>query len=248
MRVISLVVTSVLWLSGSAFAQDWDNYVNTQDGFSVNFPGAPRVTETTFKSEYGADLPARVYTAARGPERYSVTVADYSQAPRLLDEKAKTTCPKDYADERACGLNNAGRGYWKEDIGGALLWGTYEFVKRDAKVTHLAWAWQDLVEGHELQLLNNADQSLTFAFVTMHQNRLYILEGTVPKGSPVPGLFQQSLGFVDKEGRGVRYQSVYSNMHAEYPKDFPGQPPRTGQGGGRGRGGAPPAAPEGTGR
>ena len=176
----------------------------------------------------------------------SVTVADYSQAPRLLDERAKTTCPKDFQDERACGLNNAGRGYWKEDIGGALLWATYAFIKRDATITHLAWAWQDLVEGHEIQLTNSADQSRTFAFIAMHQNRLYILEGTVPKGYPPPALFQQSLGFVDKEGRGVRYQSVYSNMHAEYPKDFPGQPLRTGQGGGRGA--TPPAAPQGAGR
>jgi hypothetical protein len=34
---------------------------------------------------------------------------------------------------------------------------------------------------------------------------------------------------------------VYSNMHAEFPKDFPAQPNRTGQGG-RGAGPAAPAA------
>jgi hypothetical protein len=246
MRVALMVVASVLSLSVSAFGQDWTEYANTEDGFKVVFPGSPTVMETTFTSEYGADLPARVYSVTRGPERYQVIVADYSQAPRLLDEKAKITCPKDFQDERACGLNLAGRGYWKEDIGGALLWATYGFIKRNATITHLAWAWQDLVEGHELQLTNNADQSRTFAFVTMHQNRLYILEGTVPKGYPPPALFQQSMGFVDKEGRGVRYQSVYSNMHAEFPDVFPAQPQRTGQGGGRG--GAPAAAPQGTGR
>jgi hypothetical protein len=247
MRVTTLVFASVLLLSGSAFAQDWGQYINKEDGFSVDFPGTPRVTETTFQSEYGLDLPARVYSVARGSERYSLTVVDYTQAPRLLDEKAKITCPKDFPDERACGLINAGRGYWKEEIGGAILWATYAFVKRDARVTHLAWAWQDLVEGHELQLINNADQSRTFAFVTMHQNRLYILEATVPGAYPPPGLFQQSMGFVDKDGRGVRYQSVYSNMHAEYPDAFPGQPLRTGQGAGRG-GGAPAATPQGAGR
>ena len=47
----------------------------------------------------------------------------------------------------------------------------------------------------------------------MHQNRLYILEGTVPAGMPPPGLFQQSLGFVDKDGRRIRYESTYSNMY-----------------------------------
>ena len=245
MRVAIMVVVSALSLSVSAFGQEWTEYINKEDGFRVQFPGSPSVMETTFKSEYGADLPARIYSVTRGPERYQVTVADYSQAPRLLDENAKITCPEGLKDERACGLNNAGRGYWKEDIGGALLWGTYGFIKRNATITHLAWAWQDLVEGHELQLTNNADQSRTFAFVTMHQNRLYILEGTVPKGYPPPALFQQSMGFVDKEGRGVRYQTVYSNMHAEYPDAFPGKPQRTGQGRG---GGAPAAAPQGTGR
>ena len=244
MRVLILVISSILSLTGPAVAQEWEEYTNKDDGFRVNFPGSPTVMETTYKSEYGADLPARVFSATRGRERYSVTVADYREAQRLLDEKAKQTCPKDFADERACGLNNAGRGYWKEDIGGALLWATYGFLKRDAKLTHLAWAWQDLVEGHELSLVNNADQSLTFVHIAMHQNRLYIVEGTAPKGSPVPGLFQQSLGFVDKDGRGVRYQSVYSNMHAEFPKDFPGQPNRTGQGGGRGAG--PAATPSAT--
>ena len=249
MRVTTLVFAvfaSGLSLSASAFAQDWGEYINKDDGFRVDFPGPPTVTETTFKSEYGVDLPARVYRVVRGPERYSITVADYTQAPRLLDEKAKTTCPKDVPDERACGLANAGRGYWKEEIGGALLWATYAFVQRDARVTHMAWAWQDLVEGHELQLTNNADRSRTFAFVTMHQNRLYILEATVPAAYPPPGLFQQSMGFVDKDGRGIRYQSVYSNLHAEYPEAFPGQPRRTGQGGGGGA--APAAAPPGTGR
>ncbi|MSO83110.1 MAG: hypothetical protein EXQ53_07415 [Acidobacteria bacterium] len=241
MRVITLVVASVLLSAGSAFAQDWAQYINKDDGFSVDFPGAPRVTETTFKTEYGLDLPARVYRVVRGPERYSVTVADYTQAPRLLDEKAKTTCPAGFSDERACGLVNAGRGYWKEEIGGAITWATFAFLQRDARVTHLAWAWQDLVEGHELQLTNNADRSRTFAFVTMHQNRLYIAEATVPAAYPPPGLFQQSMGFVDKDGRGVRYQSVYSNMHAEFPEAFPGKPNRTGQG--RGGGAAAPAPP-----
>ena len=237
MRVTPLVLALVLSTSGSAFAQDWDLYTNKDDGFKVDFPGQPRVTETTFKSEYGADLPAHVYSAARGQERYSVTVVDYNQAARLLDEKAKLTCRE--GDERSCGLTLAGRGYWKEDIGGALLWATYGFLKRDAKLTHLAYAWQDLVWGHELQMAN-PDGSRTFAFIAMHKNRLYILEGMTPKGSPPPSLFQQSMGYVDKDGNGIRYQSVYSNMYAEFPDVFPGQPRLTGQGGG-GRGLAPAA-------
>jgi hypothetical protein len=89
-----------------------------------------------------------------------------------------------------------------------------------------------MVEGHLIQLTNNSDQSRTFAYVAMHENKLYILEGTVPKGYPEPGLFQQSLGWVDKDGNGIRYQSIYSNAYhgmGVYPP-----PPRAG-----GRGGGP---------
>lgn len=241
MRVTSLVFALALSLSGSAFAQEWTEYINKEDGFRVDFPGPPTVTQTTFKSEYGADLPARVYTVVRGAERYSITVADYRNIQKIADERAKATCPTTFGDERACGLVNAGRGYWKEELAGAMLHAVYAFITRDARVTHLAWAWQDLIEGLELQLTNNADQSRTFAHVSMHKNRLYIVEGTVARNAPPPGLFQQSMGYVDEEGRSVRYQSVYSNLYAEWPKDFPAQPRRTGQGG---DGGAPAAAPQ----
>jgi hypothetical protein len=240
MRVCTVGFALTLSFVASASAQGWTEYINREDGFRVDFPGQPTVAQTTYKSEYGLDLPARVYSVVAGPDRYSITVVDYPNIQKLADERAKATCPTNFADERACGLANAGRGYWKEELGGALLYATYGFIKRDAKVTHLAWAWQDLVEGHEIQLTNNSDQSKTFAFVTMHQNRLYILEGTVPANYPPPGLFQQSMGFIDQDGRGVRYQSVYSNLRAEWPNDFPAQPQRTGQGG-RGAGPAAPA-------
>lgn len=93
----------------------------------------------------------------------------------------------------------------------------------------------DLVEGHQLQLTNIADKSRTFASIYMHENRLYIMEGTVPAGYPEPALFQQSLGFIDKDGNGIRYQTRYVN-------GLP-PPPRAGRGGGQ----AGPASPNGAG-
>lgn len=245
MRLITAVCAVLIVFSSSAFAQEWTEYISKEDGFRIGFPGQPTITNTTFKSEYGAELPARVYSVVRGPDRYSITVADYRDIQRLADERAKKTCPANFGDERSCGLANAGRGYWKEELGGALLHAMYSFISRDAKVTHIAWAWQDLIEGIELQLTNNADKSVTFAYISMHKNRLYVAEGTVPGNYPPPGLFQQSMGYVDEEGRGVRYQSVYSNLYAEWGKDFPAQPQRTGQGGGRGAGpgATPPGAP-----
>jgi len=142
----------------------------------------------------------------------------------------------------AAGAAALGPGYWRHDERGALLYATFKLLQRDAKLTDLAWEWQDMVEGHNIQL-TNADGSRTFAYVSMHANRLYILEGTVPKGAPVPGLFQQSLGYVDKDGNGIRYQIIYSNSYhgmGVYPV------PTTGGGGqGRGAGAGAPAPPAG---
>ena len=104
----------LLSVSGSAFAQEWAEYQNIQDGFKVDFPGQPKVTPITWKSEHNFMLPTRVYSVDR-------------------------------------------------------------------------------------------------AFIGMHQMKLYVVEGTVPKGYPPPALFQTSLGWVDKDGKGIRYRTIYNN-------------------------------------
>ena len=112
-------------------------------------------------------------------------------------------------------------------------------MQRDAKTTYFVWNFVDLVEGHQIQLTNNADKSRTFAGVYMHENKLYIIEGTVPAGYPEPGLFQQSLGWLDENGVGLRYQTYYSNSYPPPPRVV-----RTaGQGLGQGRIDAPGATP-----
>jgi hypothetical protein len=167
-----------LSLLSPASAQPWSEFVSLEDGFTVNFPGEPQVVETTYMSEYGAELPARVYSVARAEERYSMTVVDYGPVEELLTAKS-SECP--------------------------------EF---DAEITHYMWNFVDLVEGHQLQLTNRGDRSRTFVSIYMHEDRLYILEGTVPAGYPEPGLFQQSLGFVDADGNRVRYRDYYDNDYA----------------------------------
>jgi hypothetical protein len=238
MHLISVVAATLILASvAPAFAQEWAEFVSREDGFRVNFPAEPKVTQATYTSEYGADLSARVYSTARGEERYSMTVVDYRPIEKLLTERAKK-CPP-YADERCTGIGagaTVGLGYWKTDIRGALVWASWQFMQRDVKVTHYMWNFIDLVEGHQLQLTNNVDRSRTFVAIYMHENRLYIMEGTVPAGYPEPGLFQQSLGFVDKDGNGIRYQDYYDN-------DYP--PPLLNRGRGAGAraggGGAVPA-------
>ena len=79
-------------LSTAAFAQEWTEFASREDGFSTNFPGAPTITQSTYRSQFGADLPARIYTATQGRSRFSVTVVDYRSIEKILTEKAKA-CP-----------------------------------------------------------------------------------------------------------------------------------------------------------
>ncbi len=225
MRLRSMVISAcVLSLSGPASAQEWKEYASRQDGFTANFPGEPTITETTYKSEFGADLPARVYSASLGPSRFSMTVVDYSRIEPILIEKSKS-CPP--GAETCLGNQNAlsstGAGYWRADLAGAVIYATWTFMQRDAKMTHFLWTNMDLVGGHQLQMTNNKDRSRTQAGIYMHQNKLYILEGTAPEGYPEPGLFDQSLGWIDENGRPFRYTSLYVN-------GFPAPQRRTGSG------------------
>jgi hypothetical protein len=229
-RLVLVLAAFALCVSGPASAQDWIEYISKADFFSVNFPGEPKVQEIKYRSEYGYDLPARVYSAESGRSRYSATVVDYSGIEKLGIEKSKT-CPQENV-ENCIGAATNGLGYWRMDLRGALVYASWKYLQRtDAKVTNYAFENIDLVEGHRLQV-TNADQSLTRVGIFMHQDRLYIIEGTVPKGYPEAGSFQYSLRFNDKDGihRQVRYQDFYSNVYPPPPRvergPGPAQPDR----------------------
>lgn len=226
MRVTMSVFALVLALAVPALAQDWIEYQNIQDGFKINFPGQPKITETTWTSEFGYKLPARVYSADLPQEKYTLTVIDYSGIEQQ-GEARKKACPA--GAEPCIGSDLSGGGYWKHDVRGMLIFATSKYLKGNGKVTHYLWNHQDLVEGAELQI-TNTDESRTLVFVSAHKMKLYVMEGTVAKGRPEPGLFQNSMGWVDEKGQGVRYQAIYANQfHAL--EDVP--PPPVARRGGR---------------
>jgi hypothetical protein len=201
--------------AGPVQAQEWVEYVSRADFFSINFPANPTIEEFRYTSEYGGTFPARVYRSDQGTSRYAITVVDYRDAERIHTERAKA-CPPD-GHTGCSGAPYTGVGSWKTDVRGAIDFATAAFLKRDAKVSFFGWSFVDLVEGRQLQL-TNADGSRTFAAIYMHEDRLYILEATVPRGLPAPGFFQQSLGFVDSAGKGIRYQGIYSNGFPAPPR------------------------------
>ncbi len=211
MRLIRLIPAAfVLCMSGPAFGQGWIDYASRADFFSVNFPGQPKVQDIRYTSEYEAVFPARVHSYEDGPNRYSITVVDYTDAERIHAARARN-CPPDAHSGCAGEAEGAqGLGSWKYDLRGALDYASWKLMQRDAKLTFFVWGVIDRVEGRQLHF-TNADRSRTFVAIHMHENRLYILEATVPPGAPEPGLFQQSLQFLDKDGKSVRYEAIYSN-------------------------------------
>jgi len=223
-RHVSLIGAAlVLCATELALAQGlgltWKEFVSRQDFFSINFPGEPTVETITYPTEYRITLPGRVYRHQSPGGRFSVTVVDYTDAIKLHLERNKK-CQAAGGDGDQCQDDGP------EEMRGVLVFASWNFMSREGvKLTHYAHYNSDRVEGHEIHL-TNSDGSRTFAVVHMHENRLYILEATVPRGAPAPGLFQISVRFLDKEFRPVRYEwdgtRLYSNG---YPP-----PPRTGQG------------------
>ena len=57
----------------------------------------PKVTETTWKSQMDYTLPARVYSADRGREHYSLTVVDYSGLEQQGIERAENVSARQRA-------------------------------------------------------------------------------------------------------------------------------------------------------
>ncbi|MBI2186882.1 MAG: hypothetical protein HYU37_07120 [Acidobacteria bacterium] len=214
---LSTVMAAAFFLSVAvpAFPQEWIQYKSLDDRFTCNFPEQPTVTQTTYTSQFGAALPARVYTATQGQSRYSLTVVDYSPLEQILGERAKS-CPA--GDERCNGgMGTSGPGYSGADYIGALLYATWQFTQRDAVLTQLIFNSTYGVYGHQLHLTNR-DGSRTLAALYMHDRRLYIVEGTVPEGYPEPALFQTSLAWIDEHGNPLRYDGLYHHAFPSPPR------------------------------
>ena len=208
MRTIPLIAAALsLTLAEPTLA--WIDYQSQTDHFSINFPDEPEIREIEYRSEQGLMLPARVYSHDDGTSRYVVTVVDFANTEAKHDA-GLASCRARLGDGDSC--NNP----WDTELRGAIVHASWNLMRNAAEVTHFSYHFTDLVEGHQIQLTNE-DESRTFAAVYMHENRLYIMEGTVPAGYPEPGLFQQSLGFIDVNGARIRYRSIYSNAFPAPP-------------------------------
>ena len=146
-------------------------------------------------------------------------MVDYTETERLLAERSERT------GERLRGDDVPG------DILGAVAYAAWNIRKQGGEVTYDSWAHYDRIYGHQLQI-TNPDRSRTYAGIFFHARRLYILEATVPPGSPPPGLFQQSLNILDEDGWRVRYNfeidenGEIHRIRTEPRERWSGDPPR----------------------
>jgi hypothetical protein len=203
MRITSVLTAScVLLLLQPISAQDWVEYVNRADRFTVPAPGEPKVETITWDSEYGGRFPGRIYSWTQGRTRYSVTVVDYSESERIHSELKHIA----YS-----GGPGPGGVYWLVDIVGSVAYAAMKYrQKPGVQVTYDAFHYIEFVPGIELQI-TNADATRTYAGLYLHENRLYILDATAPRSEAPPIIFQQSFGFLDMGGNPVRYRPFYVN-------------------------------------
>jgi len=185
------LAAAALTLLVPAVAFGWIEYRNMTDLFSVNFPREPDVSEFDYVSEYGAHIPGRVYAVEDNGSRHSVTVIDYNDTEDRYHDIADKTDDTNLHT------------MWIYDQRGAIAFEAAK-LRRRGEVLYDGWHHIDRIEGLNL-VLGHADGSTTYAGLYLHARRLYILEATVPAGAPPQGLFQQSLAFLDEDGKQIRY-------------------------------------------
>jgi hypothetical protein len=81
MRLVARALATVLlFASAPVLAQGWSEYRNTEEGFLVNMPGEPRAETIRYTTESGASVPARLFFAAEGMNRYTMTVVNLASS------------------------------------------------------------------------------------------------------------------------------------------------------------------------
>jgi hypothetical protein len=211
------------WLVTSAplSAQDWVTTTVTEDGFRANFPGQPTVEAISYETEFRLQLPGRVYRAADALGRYSTTVVDYRDVQHLHDERSATCLAARGANQQD---GDTCQNDFVMEVAGAMDHAAAAFLQRDGvKITHYGTYFLDMVTGRLIQL-TNPDRSRTYVAIHQHAGRLYIHEATVPAAMPEPILFEQSLAWVDGEGRSIRYRTLYTEGYADWKFPQPAPP------------------------
>lgn len=194
MRTVKTVgLLLLLSVPGLGIAQGWILYEDQEHSFIINFPREPDIRDFDYDSEYGATYPARTYFVEEGDSLHALTVIDFRDGEGKYEELPDKT------DEATVAA------LWLYDQRGSIPHEAAKLRQRGGEILYDNWHHIDLVEGLQL-VIANPDGSHTYAGLYLEKNRLYMLEATVPEGTPPQSLFQQSLGFTDESGNRIRYR------------------------------------------
>jgi hypothetical protein len=169
----------VLLLAAPALAQDWIDFENREDRFSINFPMQPTVANIEWITAEDVPVPAHRYTAMRGAAKYQVTVADYTGVESVTTHLGAFAHAAHVARAREGG-----------------------------KITFDEYAQVDRIGGHQLQITKD-DGSRYYGAYHYEAKRLYIIEAWVPPGAPPAAGFQAAISILDENGNNVRYNIDY---------------------------------------
>jgi len=180
MRSVTLIAAvAALFVSSAAYAQVWEEYVNREQFFQVNFPGEPTEQAIQYKTVKGTMLPAKIYTAQAPADSilkgvYKVTVVDYTNNK----------------DELNTAMEQA-----RADIGAK---GARKYDAVNNIDMHRGWILT--VETPTTRILSQ--------IVIAANNHVYITEADVPLNVPPPAQFQASLQILDANGVRIRTRTV----------------------------------------
>ena len=180
-RLVPVIpAVAALFISGAAFAQARDAYVNRENYFTVNFPGDPAVTEVPYKTVKGTNLTARIFTA-QAPAgsiqsgTYRVTVVDYTNAK----------------GELADAIEQARRS--------VLAKGRPKYDAVNNIDMHRGWA---------ITVETPNKTNILGQVVLAANNRLYLTEAETPINIPPAAQCQASLQILDENGVRIRTRTA----------------------------------------
>jgi hypothetical protein len=78
MKLLVAIVTAACFIPAAASAQEWKSYPYPDAGFAIQFPAAPTVEMSTFKTAAGVSLPMTRYSVRQEGIVYRLDVVDYS--------------------------------------------------------------------------------------------------------------------------------------------------------------------------
>lgn len=183
MRSVSFFLAALaLLFSSAANAQDWAEYSNRENFFTVNFPGDPVVKDVPYKTAKGTDLTAHVFTAVAPADTllagtYSVTVVDFGSALSDLPT----------AVEQAAAVIRT-KGTAKYDASGNI----------------------DQMPSWRMTIETPDKHRIMAEILTAENNRLYVVQADTAIDTPPPAQFQASVQILDEEGVRIRYRNVGS--------------------------------------